>query len=965
MKKYTLLLTLAIMASALQAQITQGIPAIITKSKTEKPVELKQLNIKVVVVENIAQTTFEMAFYNPNDRVMEGELNFPLAQGVTISHFALEVNGEMREGVVVDKATATQAFEVVTRRQVDPGIAEVTRGNNFKSRIYPIEPLQYKRVTIGFESELKNTEKELLYELPLGFKQVLELFSVNVEIINQSPIIPKSKQAQINLKFTKTENITRSSFSESDILLDSSLRFALPKKATSQEAITFKGQKTSDNYFYIHLDHLKNEQRPKQKPERLTVIWDVSSSAANRNIHKELSILDNYLKWIHQGSVELILFSNTIHEQHDFTIINGEVTELLSFIENIPYDGATNYDCLNSRDFSGQEILLFSDGLANFGLHQNPLNQRPIIPINTSSSADHNLLSQIADLSGGSYINALMVEPEDVLSMLCTQQKRLIRTDFNNPEIKEVYPTSGPLSGTAFGCSGISEGSNNQITFHFGYGNTITESKTVLIDNSNRLDYDLGEKIWAQKKLSHLLSENEKQAVNQHGKAFGLVTPGTSFIVLENVEDYLQYDIIPPHSLRTTYFQLLSERQKERHNLKEIKLQKLCADFNNLITWWENPPITKKSATTQAPAPQTADILNIVEDDVEIYEELEISDAVQGIAIESENDEDGIFYMREEGLAINTETASRKASIFIQKQESNADYLSDLKATNKEDLYKKYLEIKPDHEYNASYYFDVSAYLIEKGLRDEGLRVLSNLAELELENVELMRTLGRTLSEYQFHTEALFVFQEVLRIRPFEPHSHIDLGREYEALGEYQEALEHWYKVLINDWDQDISSRFRGIELIVLNDLNNLIQKRRNELDISGIESCLIQILPVDVRIVIDWDANETDMDLWITEPGGEKCFYSHSQTSLGGRLSNDITQGYGPEEYLLKHAPKGQYLIEVNFYGSRKQTAAGKVTVRAYIYTDFGKDSESRETLTLQIDPQSKKVYTIGSVSY
>ena len=123
--------------------------------------------------------------------------------------------------------------------------------------------------------------------------------------------------------------------------------------------------------------------------------------------------------------------------------------------------------------------------------------------------------------------------------------------------------------------------------------------------------------------------------------------------------------------------------------------------------------------------------------------------------------------------------------------------------------------------------------------------------------------------------------------------------------------------------------------------------------------------MPVDVRVVIDWDANETDIDLWVTDPNNEKCSYSNKNTRIGGRISNDITQGYGPEEFRLKNAIEGQYTIEVKFYGSRKQTVLGMVTVRAIVYTNFGTTDERKEVLTLQLEPQKGGDYKIGEIGF
>ena len=54
----------------------------------------------------------------------------------------------------------------------------------------------------------------------------------------------------------------------------------------------------------------------------------------------------------------------------------------------------------------------------------------------------------------------------------------------------------------------------------------------------------------------------------------------------------------------------------------------------------------------------------------------------------------------------------------------------------------------------------------------------------------------------------------------------------------------------------------------------------------------------------MSWDADATDMDLHVVEPSGEEAFYSHNRTTIGGLVSRDFTQGYGPEEYMVAPRP-------------------------------------------------------------
>ena len=114
---------------------------------------------------------------------------------------------------------------------------------------------------------------------------------------------------------------------------------------------------------------------------------------------------------------------------------------------------------------------------------------------------------------------------------------------------------------------------------------------------------------------------------------------------------------------------------------------------------------------------------------------------------------------------------------------------------------------------------------------------------------------------------------------------------------------------------------------------------------------------------MLTWDADMTDVDLWVTEPSGEKCFYGHNRTTIGGMMSRDFTQGYGPEEYNLRRAMPGQYKIQANYYGSSQASLVGPCTVQATVITDFGRTTEKRQYLTLRLTT-TKDVVDIGSVT-
>lgn len=118
-----------------------------------------------------------------------------------------------------------------------------------------------------------------------------------------------------------------------------------------------------------------------------------------------------------------------------------------------------------------------------------------------------------------------------------------------------------------------------------------------------------------------------------------------------------------------------------------------------------------------------------------------------------------------------------------------------------------------------------------------------------------------------------------------------------------------------------------------------------------------------DMRVVMSWDADETDVDLHVTEPSGEEAYYGHRRTRSGGDVSKDITDGYGPEEYLLRKAPAGNYKIRAHYFASHQQEVFGPATATATIFTDWGRPNQRFQTLSIRLD-KARQMIDLGEVA-
>jgi hypothetical protein len=63
------------------------------------------------------------------------------------------------------------------------------------------------------------------------------------------------------------------------------------------------------------------------------------------------------------------------------------------------------------------------------------------------------------------------------------------------------------------------------------------------------------------------------------------------------------------------------------------------------------------------------------------------------------------------------------------------------------------------------------------------------------------------------------------------------------------------------------------------------------------------------------WDTDANDVDLHVTDPNGETCYYSHASTRSGLRLYSDQTQGLGPEVIRSARTIPGRYRVGVRYY--------------------------------------------------
>lgn len=983
MRTFMLFLCFLLCGLALTAQELPPNLVVRLDNGKEEALTVKKIDTVVRVVGTLAETSMTMTFFNPNARQLEGQLYFPLPPGATISGYALDINGTLVDGVVVEKDKGRQVFETEVRKGIDPGLIEWVKGNHFKTRVYPIPARGTRTVMVKFVAELAGGQDERLYVLPLRFKGTVESCSIRMEVL-KSATKPEIRDGGLaNFAFNTWNEGFMAETTLSKAELDKDLRIAIPdalKQTTFVET-------SPDNETFFCVNYFPEAPEtvtaaPAVTPSTVTIFWDASASREKADQRAALAFLRAYFGR-HQNrpiSVQFTPFRNALGKATAITVQNGNISALEEAIKAIDYDGGTQMGCLAPVAGSPKPDLyfLFTDGISNFGVEEPARLDAPLYVFSTDAAANHPFLTFVAAQNGGEYVKLFAAKPDQIAATIGTPVFSFISATLDGKAAPDVYPQIPQPVRERLSFAGKLNGSSGKLTLNFGTNGVVSKTIDVEISAAKPASGDFLKRFWAQKKIEDLLvfpQKNEKEIIAT-GKKYSIVTPGTSLIVLENIGQYIEHEIVPPAAMkqwRTEYFDVMEKRVAQQKKTELEKINEIVPLWQQRVTWWNTefkvPENYKDTAKKMRQGPGSLS-----------RPESAQSDSFDGVAAQApspamesagEMEKSSVMPSSLAGAPAESKKAdaSEKESapavvepgVAMKAWNPQTPYIKNLQAAAPEKIWGVYMKERQEYGNSPAFFLDCADFFIKAKDADLGLQVLSNLAELELENPALMRVLAHRLSQLEHLELSALVFEEVLKLRPEEPQSYRDLALVLGRLGKFERAVSLLYDIVKKRWD----GRFPEIEVIALMELNNLLEKaKRANVTVPEIDSRLVKNLEVDLRIIMTWDADLTDMDLWVTEPTGEKTYYGSPRSMQGGNVSRDFTQGYGPEEYCLKKAMRGMYKVETNFFGSRAQSLSGAVTLQAEVFSNFGRPNEKRRTITLRLT-ESRETFTVADVEF
>ncbi|MFY7840779.1 MAG: TonB-dependent receptor plug domain-containing protein [Lacibacter sp.] len=542
-----------------------------------------------VKTDGITAVTFvEMEFYNNQEVEIEGLYRFKLRNGQVVTDFQLDLNGKYREGSIEEKWKATNAYNRVVGKRIDPALLTKDYDNNYSLRIYPVPAKKTRKVCFTLHEVLPYDAKAKTYMLPFSNNDTVADFSFRFEAYNQTEKPFSRAQTLLEVPFTANHNGFVGTVNRSFFAVNKLLEIVLPQKQTEQVLVQAANNKQR---FAVELKK-EFKQFYSIEPKSVTVFWDASASSTDRDLQKEISFLKQYLAYHRVKKVTVIPFRQKPFDTLVLATQAKQLQQLDRYLTDLSYEAATGYGSLNFSTVQSDVVLLFSDGYNSYGTAK-PKSGRVLVY--AIHSAQKNDLQQLKKITGaGGVLIDLRKLPTDVAVEQASQAERmLLRVESASGKtiIESVVPEKIDRPVLIYGTM-----HSTTDTLHFYYGNNelITNTETVILSaaqTATAVGIDRLHMLMRYRKINESYNWND---ILDFGLDERVVTTHSAFIVFERVEDYIQYNITPSKDLeeecrRLNYVKLDTRKQRRLMENKstEADLSAAVAVYNQRIKKWD------------------------------------------------------------------------------------------------------------------------------------------------------------------------------------------------------------------------------------------------------------------------------------------------------------------------------------------------------------------------------------------
>ena len=915
----------------------------------DRALALRRFEVEVAIRGAVTETTITASFDNPGKDILEGDFSLAMPAGAVVTGYALDVEGQMIDGVLVDRPKAKAVYEARVRQRVDPGLAEIVDGA-FHTRVFPIPPGGGRKIRLRFTAPMTGAEG---YAFPLRIDAPRDGWSLNVRWsgVTTAPVLswPGS-----TADFAPRRDGASTAIASGTGALNGVFRIAPPVLPAIVASRNAQGER------YLQLSGDVGATTAAVQGERVRILWDRSRSRLGDDHDAELALLRSTLAALKPEAIEIVTFNSSGAESTSVANADAAIERL----RPVRYRGATSFAPLAGIAEPADRCLLFSNGKPSIDRATAIAVRCRLDAVTAGASADMAWLRHLAANHGGrafalagdqaAVVQALTVGAPGVTALLDDDGARLPFVPLDSVAGRWTVIARAPTTG----------GVRMQIG--------AAESRHAVPDADG--DFDGEGALIAADQLATLGATEQRSDYVALSRRYGIASPSLSFVVLETPADYIAADIAPPAGYpaerRDDYLRTRKQRDGEIAAARRQHLDTLVAGWTEQVAWWKRrfdpkarpkrnmgeestsdeepmappppPPPPPSPAPVAAPAP------------------MESASADAGIIVTGN---------RQPGERPTPVSASARAgpTIAIDAWQPDRPYL---KAFDRApaDFDARFAETERRDGGIPAFYLDTAEWLRRHGRTQEAIEMVLAALDLPSANEVTLGIVADRLERYGALDRAVELRERQAALDPTRPQPKRLLAlalakraalQPASARGDLERSLALLSDVALTPWN----SAWDGIDLIALMEANALIPKLRQLGGRIELDQRLIALLDADIRIVVDWTTDATDLDLWVDEPSGERAIYNNPRTAIGGHLSNDMTSGYGPEEYFLRRAPGGTYVVQANVYAPDRIDPNGPSLITARLIRDFGRPTEHEESVDIELKSDDRGEKMIGRI--
>ena len=559
--------------------------------------------VKVNINNGLAVTSIEQVFYNPTSLRIEGYYIIPIPSHSTISKFSMFLNGKELKAELLNSTKAKNLYKSIVRSLRDPALLQFNNDSLFQAKIYPIEPYSKKIIKISYVEFLKKDDSDFVYVYPKSLEaqqgKITVMLSMDDGIKNIYSLSHKISVDRVNAqKANVTGRLSRENFM---------LYFNTEKSDLGISSLNY--QDGDDGFFYLNLTPSIKLEKKNISPKNITFVLDVSGSMAGKKLKQAKQSLKFCIDNLNpKDEFQVIAFSTEAEAlfTHSMTRNESSLKKAHKFIDEAEAIGGTNIEEALSLAFSTDSksdlphfIVLITDGKPTIGETKennllaaigkwNNLDSR-IFTLGIGNEVNTHLLDKIVEQThaSGSYIGT----EEDIemkISNFYQKIKSPILTDVQikfsgDVRVYKVAPKSFQdiFAGGSLGILGRYKGEGKvkiEIQGIIEGREKIFYYNTVFTEKHQNSEIA---RLWAARRIGYLLTQirlygTQTELVNEIkvlAKKYGIITPYTSYLILED-EKISSVPIIRPHTKLRTHLYEDAEGVNEKSGKKSVNRSK-------------------------------------------------------------------------------------------------------------------------------------------------------------------------------------------------------------------------------------------------------------------------------------------------------------------------------------------------------------------------------------------------------